>query len=58
MIKITHHCNRAYKKLSAVGSWENSHKASVEAQLKKIEVKNSVVWFFNGLFYQVTKVKN
>jgi hypothetical protein len=42
MIKITQHCNRAYKKFSAVGSWENSNKASVEAQLKKIEVINSI----------------
>jgi len=31
--------NKAHRKLSAVGSWENSHKASVEAQLKKIEEK-------------------
>ncbi|XP_028080458.1 remorin 1.4-like [Camellia sinensis] len=30
---------RAYKKLSAIGAWENSRKAIVEAQLKKIEEK-------------------
>lgn len=30
--------SRAYKKLSAVASWENSKRASVEAQLRKIEV--------------------
>lgn len=30
--------NRAHKKLSAVGSWENTKKANVEAELKKIEV--------------------
>lgn len=29
--------NRAHKKLSAVGLWEDGKKASVEAQLKKIE---------------------
>ncbi|THG08625.1 hypothetical protein TEA_012719 [Camellia sinensis var. sinensis] len=29
----------AYKKLSAIGSWENSKKACVEAQLKKMEEK-------------------
>nr|KYP67269.1 Remorin [Cajanus cajan] len=29
--------NRAYKKHSAIGLWEDSKKASVEAQLKKIE---------------------
>ncbi|KAF6148690.1 hypothetical protein GIB67_003781 [Kingdonia uniflora] len=31
--------NRAYRKTSAIGAWENSKKASVEAQLKKIEEK-------------------
>ncbi|XP_054825600.1 remorin-like [Prosopis cineraria] len=31
--------NKAYKKHSAVGLWEDSKKASVEAQLKKIEEK-------------------
>lgn len=30
--------NRAQKKLSATEAWENSQKASVEAELKKIEV--------------------
>jgi len=34
--------NRAYKNLSAVGSWENSKKVSVEAQLKQIEVVSSL----------------
>ncbi|KAK2989075.1 hypothetical protein RJ640_018864 [Escallonia rubra] len=29
--------NRAYKKLSAVGAWENAKRAAVEAQLKQIE---------------------
>ena len=29
---------RAHKKLSSVGAWENSKKASLEAQLKQIEV--------------------
>ncbi|KHN25717.1 Remorin [Glycine soja] len=29
--------SKAYKRLSAVGFWEDSKKASVEAQLKKIE---------------------
>ncbi|KAJ1416100.1 Remorin, C-terminal [Sesbania bispinosa] len=29
--------HRAYKKLTAVGLWEESRKASIEAQLKKIE---------------------
>ncbi|RDX64664.1 hypothetical protein CR513_56758, partial [Mucuna pruriens] len=31
------HKKMAYKKFSAVGLWEDSRKASVEAQLKKIE---------------------
>lgn len=31
--------NRAHKKLSAIEAWENSQKASIEAELKKIEVK-------------------
>ncbi|XP_058082782.1 remorin-like [Magnolia sinica] len=31
--------NKAQKKLSAIGSWENTKKASVEAQLKKMEEK-------------------
>lgn len=30
--------DRAHKKLSAIVSWENSRKASVEAELKHIEV--------------------
>lgn len=30
--------NRAQKKFSAVAAWENSKKASVEAQLRKMEV--------------------
>lgn len=35
---------RAQKKLSAVTAWENSKKASVEAELKKIEVTyNSLI---------------
>lgn len=29
---------RAHKKLSSIGAWENSKKASLEAQLKQIEV--------------------
>ncbi|KAH7513960.1 hypothetical protein FEM48_Zijuj11G0038200 [Ziziphus jujuba var. spinosa] len=31
--------NKAYKKMSAVGSWENTKRAAVEAQLRKIEEK-------------------
>ncbi|XP_009371326.2 remorin [Pyrus x bretschneideri] len=31
--------NKAQKKLSAIGSWENTRKAIVEAELKKIEEK-------------------
>lgn len=31
--------NRAVKKMSAVTAWENSKKASIEAELKKIEVR-------------------
>ncbi|KAG2681227.1 hypothetical protein I3843_11G134400 [Carya illinoinensis] len=31
--------NKAYKNQSAIGSWESTNKASVEAQLKKIEEK-------------------
>jgi hypothetical protein len=30
--------HRAAKKLSAILSWENTKKASIEAELKKIEV--------------------
>lgn len=30
--------SRAHKKLSAIGSWENSKKAAVEAELKQMEV--------------------
>ena len=30
--------NRAQKNLSSVGSWENSRKATIEADLKKMEV--------------------
>ncbi|PPD77393.1 hypothetical protein GOBAR_DD25673 [Gossypium barbadense] len=30
---------RAYKKISAIGSWENTKKSAVEAQLKSIEEK-------------------
>ncbi|KAM7525750.1 hypothetical protein LguiA_015652 [Lonicera macranthoides] len=29
--------NRAYRKLAAIGAWENSKRASVEARLKQIE---------------------
>ena len=29
---------RAHKKISAIGSWENTKKAGVEAHLKSIEV--------------------
>lgn len=29
---------RAHKKLSSIGAWENSKKATLEAQLKQIEV--------------------
>ena len=32
--------NRAIKKMSAITSWENSKKAAVEAELKKIEVSD------------------
>ncbi|KAB2000753.1 hypothetical protein ERO13_D12G229200v2 [Gossypium hirsutum] len=31
--------NKAYKKISAIGSWENTKKSAVEAQLKSIEEK-------------------
>lgn len=30
--------NRTYKKLRGIGSWENTKRAAVEAELKKIEV--------------------
>lgn len=30
--------NRAQKKLAAIGAWENSKTAQLEAELKKIEV--------------------
>jgi len=43
--------SRAHKKLSAISAWENSKKASVEAELKKIEVRidfiaNSNMFYF------------
>ncbi|TYH40745.1 hypothetical protein ES332_D12G269300v1 [Gossypium tomentosum] len=31
--------NKAYKKISTIGSWENTKKSAVEAQLKSIEEK-------------------
>lgn len=37
-LKVHVFANRAHKKLSAIGSWENTKKATVEAELKKIEV--------------------
>lgn len=36
--------SRAHKKLSEIGSWENSKKAAVEAELKQIEVSNLEKW--------------
>lgn len=32
--------HRAQKKLSAIGAWENSKKAAIEAELRQIEVIN------------------
>ena len=32
-------CRRAAKKVSAILSWENTKKANIEAQLRKVEVK-------------------
>lgn len=29
---------RAYTKMSAIGAWENTKRATVEAQLKQVEV--------------------
>lgn len=31
---------RAQKKISAIGAWENSKKAAIEAELRQIEVIN------------------
>lgn len=50
--------DRAYKRLSAVESWENTRKASIEAQLMKIEVSWSIIlqfslatdWFLDTCF--------
>lgn len=36
--KLLFSVNRAQKQLSAVAAWENSKKAALEAQLRKIEV--------------------
>jgi hypothetical protein len=33
-----YNCDRAAKKISAILSWENTKKANIEAELKKIEV--------------------
>lgn len=38
LIRILLYENRAYKKLSSIEAWENSKKASVEAELKRLEV--------------------
>jgi hypothetical protein len=37
--------NKASKKLSAILSWENTKKANIEAQLKKIEVYSCFCYF-------------
>lgn len=49
---------RAHKKLSSVSAWENSKKAAVEADLKKIEVRinfisNSIMFYVFIFFYRV-----
>ena len=41
--KLSSFC-RAHKKLSSVVAWENSKKASVEAELKKIEVSKHSIY--------------
>ena len=40
-----HNCDRAAKKVSAILSWENTKKANIEAQLKKIEVISFALFF-------------
>lgn len=40
-----HNCDRAAKKVSAILSWENTKKANIEAQLKKIEVISFTLLF-------------
>ena len=40
-----HNCDRAAKKVSAILSWENTNKANIEAQLKKIEVISFALFF-------------
>ena len=42
--------SRAHKKLSSVSAWENSKKAAVEADLKKIEVRIDFISSSN-IFY-------
>lgn len=37
-VKIIWFVNRAQKHLSAIAAWENSKKAALEAELKKLEV--------------------
>lgn len=50
--------SRAHKKLSAIGSWENSKKAAVEAELKQIEVmrKQNICDVFTILVLEFRKV--
>jgi len=40
-----HNCDRPAKKVSAILSRENTKKANIEAQLKKIEVISSALFF-------------
>jgi len=42
--------SRAHKKLSAISAWENSKKASVEAELKKIEVRVNFIANSNMIY--------
>lgn len=37
-IYLLNELRRAHKKIAAIEAWENSKKASLEAELKKIEV--------------------
>lgn len=47
---------RAQKKLSAIGAWENSKKASIEAELKKIEVISH--YLFCNIFLETNFLHN
>lgn len=48
--------NRAQKKLTEISSWENKKKATIEAELKKIEVKSLPSSFYTSMKLSVTEI--